>query len=77
MRVVIFFDDLKNHVISKRDLAEKSLFQKFFDKVLSSTSDIGISRLDLMIKFKFSEKDIRYIEILLIFFCVYIGQFLL
>ncbi|XKL63411.1 hypothetical protein PGB90_005775 [Kerria lacca] len=59
MRVVIFFDDLKNHVISKRDLAEKSLFQKFFDKVLSSTSDIGISRLDLMIKFKFSEKDIR------------------
>ncbi len=60
MKIVILFEDLRNHVLQQRELAEKLLYQKFLDKVLMNTTDIGISRSDLLLKFKFSEKDIRY-----------------
>ncbi|XP_065222808.1 inactive serine/threonine-protein kinase 19-like [Planococcus citri] len=59
MKIVVFHDDLKNHVLAEKTKSETMLFQKFFDKVLLSTRDIGISKTDLLIKHRFSEADVR------------------
>lgn len=59
MKVAVFFDDLKKFVLEKCDASQKILVQKFFDKVLMTIVDIGISRANLIANFRFSEKDIR------------------
>lgn len=58
MKTVVFYDDLRNHVLSEKSKSEAVVFNKFFDKVLSNTTDIGISKVDLM-KYRFSEVDVR------------------
>lgn len=59
LKVAVLFDDLKNHVLQNRLIGENLLYNKFFEKVLENTTDLGISRNDLLIKFRFSEKDVR------------------
>lgn len=59
MKVAVFLKDLKDHVLQYRNVGEALLYNKFFDRVLTNTTDYGISRNDLLIKFKFSEKDVR------------------
>lgn len=59
MKVVVFYDDLKNHVLAEKDRSEMLVFEKFFIKVLSSTTDIGVPKVDLLIKHRFSETDVR------------------
>jgi len=59
MKIAVFFDDLKKHVLGKCDPSEKFLVQKFFDTVLTTVVDVGVSRANLITKFRFSEKDIR------------------
>ena len=59
MKIAVLFNDLKNHVLEICDASEKFLLHKFFDKVLATVVDVGISRANLITKFRFSEKDIR------------------
>lgn len=59
MKVVVFLKDLKDHVLQNRNVGETLLYNKFVDRVLANTTDYGISRNDLLIKFRFSEKDVR------------------
>lgn len=59
MKVVVLFEDLKKHILEHLNVAERLVFNKFFENVLLKTTDIGISKMDMLMRHKFSERDIR------------------
>lgn len=65
MKVVVSYDDLKNHLLaSEKDKSKVMVYEKFFNEVLPNTTDIGISKVDLLIKYRFSEIGVRCEQLL-------------